>query len=186
MGADKEIKALCYTLLSSGGHTCDLSHKGFPLPSMEKLSQQTRLRWHDSTGKDTEIQMIIRPTGHLWGFRNCSRSSRLQVVSCTSLAGTKTNQETAETHPTLAKKPRPQRLKIIEQGFVPQSLPCCSSSLCNPRAGACSWEHTLYNRNKTMVANGAQPATLYFLKYEALIRVFPNYFWGKSIFLSLF
>lgn len=25
MGADKEIKALCYTLLSSGGHTCDLS-----------------------------------------------------------------------------------------------------------------------------------------------------------------
>lgn len=29
-GPDKEIKALCYTLLSSGGHTCDLSHKGFP------------------------------------------------------------------------------------------------------------------------------------------------------------
>jgi len=32
-----KIKALCYLLLSSEGHTCELSHKGFPLLLIEKL-----------------------------------------------------------------------------------------------------------------------------------------------------
>lgn len=126
-------------------------------------------------------QMTIWPTANLWGIRNSSHSRRLQLGSCTSLAGTTKHPETGETHTTLAKKARVQWPKIpLSKGLWHRHCPA-APAFCATQEPEPAPSQQKQNYGQV----GPRQQDFYFLKYEELICIFPNYFWGKSIFLPI-